>query len=72
MADEITSTDRRLIYKIQLSPNGEVFLVEANSATDAHQKGMGLAALENLYWNGMDVNRATENDITDYRGDEEE
>ncbi len=72
MGDEVTSTDRKIVYKIRLSPNGEEYMVEAGSAVSAHQKGMGLAALDEVYYNSMQVFKASENDITDFYGHDEE
>lgn len=71
MSDEITSTDRRKLYKVRLTPGGEEYLVEASGAVNAQQKGIGLAALDGVDWHGLDVSPASENDITDYYGEEE-
>jgi hypothetical protein len=72
MRTEFTSTDRRLLYKVVLSPHGETYFVEAGNAMTAHQKGIGHAALDEVRYTGMDVYLASENEITDFYGDEEE
>lgn len=72
MKDEITSTDRRLLYRVSLSPGGEVYYIEAGNAIAAQQKGIGHAALDDVEWSGMHVDLASENETTDYYGDEEE
>lgn len=72
MADQYTSTDRRLLYKVRFTPGGEEYLVEAGNAQTAHQKGLGHAALDEIRHNGCDVMLADENDITDYYTDGEE
>lgn len=72
MADEVTSTNRKVVYKIRCAPGGEEYLVEAGGAVAAHQIGMGRAVEDDVYYNSMQVYRASENEITDFYGHDEE
>lgn len=69
---EITSTDRRLLYRCEFTPGGEVYLIEAGNAVAAQQKAIGHAGLDGVQFTGADIFLASENDITDYYHDGEE
>lgn len=71
MPDSITSTDRRLMYKVTFIPGDETFFVEAGSAPDAFIKAAREAASDGVEWTGADTETASENDLTDYWGEEE-
>lgn len=71
MADEITSTDRKLLYKVRFTPGGETYYVEAGNAQTAQGLGIGhhiVNALPNavVEWTGIDVERASKKETELY------
>lgn len=73
MPDEITSTDRRKLYKVVFVPSRNIYFVEASGAAMAQQKGIGLAVLDGVEkWTGIDVHRASEAEMAQFYGEREE